>query len=222
MDPVQRPVQRRRERVRHLDELARVVRNGEVPVIVVAVAEMEAQLDIGGHAAADPQEPLENAGAGSLEPGGADALEDRELQPRVPLQRQLVVRHGGEDLVELAQHLRLVDRLDLRLVLRIDERAHRRQRRRQRDLEAHVRRDHPVALELREDRERRQRRVGKAEVAEHDVRRALAVAKPQLGQRAVRPVAGRAHLELGQGTEHGVLPQDPVGSWPRLAVGKSP
>ena len=55
--------------------------------------------------------------------------------------------------LELAQHPRLVDRLDLRLVLGVDERADRRQRRRQRDLEAHVRRDHAVALELGEDRD---------------------------------------------------------------------
>ncbi len=118
--------------------------------------------------------------------------------------------HRGEDLVELAQDPRLVDRLDLRLVLGIDERADRRERRRQRDLEAHVRRDHAVALELGEDRERRERRVGEAEVVEDDVLAALPLAKPQLGQRAVGVRAGRADLELRQGAEDRVLPEDPV------------
>lgn len=187
-------------------------------MVVVAVAEMEAELDIGGHAAADAQQPLEHAATGSVEPRRGDAFEDRELQPRVPLQRQLVVRHGREDLVELAQHLGLVDRLDRRPVLRIDERAHRRQRCRQRHLEAHVRRDHPVALELGEDGERRERSVGKAEVAEHDVLAALAVAQPQLGQCAIAVTSRRADLELRQGAEHRVLPEDPVRPWARLAI----
>ena len=63
MDPVQRPIQRGRERVRDLDELARVVGHDEVAVVVVAVAEVEAELDVRGHAAADAQQALEHAGA---------------------------------------------------------------------------------------------------------------------------------------------------------------
>jgi hypothetical protein len=102
VDPVQGPVESGRERVGDLDELARVRRHDEVPVVVVAVAEMEAELDVRRHAAADAQQALEHAGAGAFEPCGADALEDRELQPRVPLQRELVVRHRGKDPLELA------------------------------------------------------------------------------------------------------------------------
>ncbi len=81
-------------------------------------------------------------------------------------------------------------------------------------------RDHAVALELGEDGVGRDRRVGEAEVAEHDVLGALAVAQPQLGQRAVGVRAGRPDLELRQRAEHRVLPQDPVGPRARLAVGQ--
>jgi hypothetical protein len=104
-------------------------------------------------------------------------------------------------------------------MLGVDERADGRQRRGQRDLEAHVPRDHPVALELGEDDERRDRRVGKAEVVEHDVLGALPVAQPQLGQRAVGVRAGGADLELWEGAEYRVLPEDPVSPGPRLSVG---
>ena len=64
------------------------------------------------------------------------------------------------------------------------------------------------------------RRVGEAEVVEHDVLGALAVAQPQLGQRAVGVRAGRSDLELRQGAEHRVLPEDPVRPRAGLAVGQ--
>ena len=92
VDPVERPIQRRRERVRDLDELAAVRRDREVAVIVVAVAEVEPELDVRGHVPAEAQQPLEHAGANLAEPSGRDALEHRELQSRVPLERELIVR----------------------------------------------------------------------------------------------------------------------------------
>ncbi len=78
----------------------------------------------------------------------------------------------------------------------------------------------PSRLSLAKMRVRRDRRVGEAEVVEHDVRGALAVAQPQLGQRAVRVRAGRSDLELRQGAEHRVLPEDPVRPRAGLAVGQ--
>ena len=84
-----------------------------------------------------------------------------------------------------------------------------------------MRRDHAVALELGEDGVGRHGRVGEAEVVEHDVLGTLAVAQPQLGQRTVGVRAGRSDLELRQGAEHRVLPQDPVRPWTGLAVGQA-
>ena len=187
-------------------------------MIVVAVAQVKPELDVRGHVPAEAQQPLEHAGANLAEPSGRDALEHRELQSRVPLESQLIVRDGGQDLADLLEDPSFVDRLDRRLVLGVDERADRRGRRRQRDLEADVRRDDVVALELGERPVGRDRRVGEAEVVEGDVLDALAGPQPQRGQCPVRAVAGWADLELRKRAEHRVLPEDPVRARPGLAV----
>ena len=150
VDPVQRAVERGGERVGDADELAGVGGLGEVAVLVVAVTEVEAELDGRRHHPGEPQQALDDAGVHVLEPDGDRALQHRELVARVPLDRELVGRDRLEDPLDLRAHLCLVDRLELGLVLERHERAHRRERRRQRDEEAAGRRDHAVALEARE------------------------------------------------------------------------
>ena len=138
------------ERVGDADEPARVRGLGEVAVLVVAVAEVEAELDPHGHEPGQAREALDDAGLHILEPDGDRALEHRELVAGVPLDRELVGRDRREDALDLLVHLRLVDRLELRLVVERHERADGRERRRQRDEEAAGRRYDAVALEPRE------------------------------------------------------------------------
>ena len=221
VDPVERAVERGGERVGDADELAGVGGLGEVAVLVVAVTEMEAELDGGGDHAGEPQQPLDDAGAHVLEPDRDRALQHRELVPRVPLDRELVGGDGAEDALDLRAHLRLVDRLELGLVVERHERADRRERRRQRDEEAAGGRDRPVALEPRERAVGLHRRRRVAELLEGHPARVLAGAQPQLRERAVRRGARRADLELRQRAEQRVLPDDPVGAGAGLAVGQA-
>jgi hypothetical protein len=129
------PVEARGERVGDAHELAGVLRLDEVAVLLVAVAEVVAELDLARDLATQAQQPLEHAGAHVVEPHVHGALEHRELEPRVPLDRELVGWDRRQDLVDLRGHAALVERLEARLVLDRHERADRRQRRRQRDEE---------------------------------------------------------------------------------------
>ncbi len=112
VDPVERASEAGRQRVRDLDELACVARLDEVAVRLVAVAEMEPELDAGGDVAAQSQQPLEDAAAHVVEPCRRHAFEHRELEARVPLDRELIVRHAGEDPRDLGEHLGLVHGLE--------------------------------------------------------------------------------------------------------------
>ena len=120
--------------------------------------------------------------AAVAEPHGHDLVEHRELEVRVPLDRELVVGDGVEDPVQLVEHPLLVERLDAGLVLRRHERRDRRQRRGQRDLEPAVRRDLPVPLAAGEDAVGGDRRLGVAQVVEAQRVQRLAVADPQARQ----------------------------------------
>ena len=120
------------------------------PLLVVAVTEVVAELDLRGHEAPEPQQPLDDAGLHVVEPDLDRALQHRELVAGVPLDRELVGRDRREDALDLGLHLRLVDRLELGLVLERHERADRRERRGQRDEEAAARGDRALALEPRE------------------------------------------------------------------------
>ena len=219
VDPVERPAQAERQGVGDVDECLRVVRALAV-VALVPVAEVVAEPDVRRDAAPEPDEALDDARPGIVEPRRHDPVEHGELEVGVPLDRQLVVRDGLEDRRQLVEDAGLVERLDVRLVLGRDEGGDRRQRRRQRHLEPAVPRDLAVALAAGEDVERRQGRLGVAEVVEAQRVQRLTVADPQARQLPVRVGTGRAHLELRARAEHRVLPDDPVRPWPGLAVGE--
>src|SRR5262249_61680580 len=79
-----------------------------------------------------------------------NALQHAELDVGVALDGQLLVRNRVQDLPQLLQHSRLVERLEGSLVLGSDEGADRSERRRQRDLEAARPGYHAVTLEAGE------------------------------------------------------------------------
>jgi hypothetical protein len=147
VDPVERPLERRRQRVGDLDHPGRVGRRMPLRLLVVAEAEVEPQLDLGRNDPADADQPLEHARLDVGEPDGKLAVEHPELDVGVPLERQLVGRDRLQDLLQLEHHRRLVRLLNDRLVVEGDEGADRRKRRRKRDLEAAGGRNDAVALE---------------------------------------------------------------------------
>jgi hypothetical protein len=165
------------------------------------------------------QQALEDAALGVAEPHRENALQHPELEVRVPLHGELIVRQLLDDGAELPQHLLLVDGLQQGLVLGRHEGADRREGRRQADLEAARDGNHAVALEPGEDTVGRQRRVGVAERAEGHAVRPGAVGEADAGQGAPALRAGRHDLELPLGGEDGQLPDDPVRAGPRLPIG---
>ena len=86
-------------------------------LLVVPGAEVEPELDLGRDEPPDPQQPLEHARAHVGERRRHVALEHPELEVRVPLDRELVVRDLGRDPRELAPHRPLVGGLDRRLIV---------------------------------------------------------------------------------------------------------
>ena len=167
----------------------------------------------------EPQQPLEDPRADLGEPRGRLALEHRELESGIPLDRELVGRDRREQLRQLLEHPPLVDRLDHGLVIGVDEGADRRQRRRQANLEAEMVWKRAVTLEPCEQPIRRERGLGEAKIAEAHLRRSDAGAESELRQRPVRVVAWRSDDELRKRAEDRVLPKDPVGARAGFAVG---
>ena len=170
VDPGDRPFEAGRERVREVGHAAEVGRHRARARLVVAGAEVEAELDGRGHDAADAEEPLEDPAPDVRETRRHVAFEHAELEVRVPLQRQLVVGDLLEDPCEVGEHRPLVRGLDHGLVLERDEGAHGRERCRQRDLEPAAARHDAVALERGEDAKRGHGRLGVAELLELEVR----------------------------------------------------
>jgi hypothetical protein len=125
--PVQRPVEAGRERVRDLDHAAHVLVPAAGDLLVVAVAEVEAELDVGRNGAAAPDHALEDAALHVRKPDRKVAFQHAELEVRVPLQGELVVRDAVQDPVNLDRHRGFVRRLHDRLVVERDEGADRRQ-----------------------------------------------------------------------------------------------
>jgi hypothetical protein len=100
-------------------------------VALVAVAEVVAELHAGRDAPTEAYEALDDARARVGKPCPHHTVEHGELEVRVPLHCQLVVRDRTEDRLQFVHHPRLVERLDARLVLGGDECGDRRERRRQ-------------------------------------------------------------------------------------------
>ena len=200
MDPVEGTAEAERERVGHVDERLGVVRPVSV-VRLVTVTEVVPELHARWDAPTQAHQPLDDARSWVTEPHGHDFVEHRELEVRVPLDRELVVRDGVEDPGQFVEHPLLVERLDAGLVLRRDECGDRRQWRGQRDLEPAMRGDLPVPLAASEDAVRRDRGLGIAQVVEAQRVERLAVAHPQARQSPMGLVARRADLELGAGAQ---------------------
>ncbi|NYI98968.1 hypothetical protein HNR12_005245 [Streptomonospora nanhaiensis] len=169
--PVQRSAQARRDAVGHGRQAGGVGGLHEVPVSEVAVAEVVAQGNAGGHGLAQPDHALDDPGQQPVgvvlaEPRREHALLQGELHRAVPLHRQPVGRDGRGDLGQLGQQACLVGALQFRLV-HGGERGHHGDRRGQADLEPGMRGDHAFGLEAGEDRPGLQRGAGIAQVPEH-------------------------------------------------------
>ena len=169
MEPVDRPRAGRRDAVDHLGRDAQVCRVHEVLVTEVAVAEVEADLDIRGDDLGAVTQALDDALLWVVEVGRIEAFPDADVLADVPLHGELVVGYGGEDLADLGVQLAQVGRLDGRSGALLDEHRHRRDWRRQADLKTYRRRDQALCLERREPRVGVKRRVGEADPRQHEI-----------------------------------------------------
>ena len=86
-------------------------------VLDVAIAEVIAELDVLGHVAGDPEQPLQDAALDVAEPDREHPLEHAELEIGIPLDGELIMGQFLENDPQLAQHLFLVDGLEHLLVL---------------------------------------------------------------------------------------------------------
>ncbi|WP_242086436.1 hypothetical protein, partial [Microbacterium lacticum] len=150
MDPRDRAGGGIRQLVRETREVRGIARFDEVPLADVAVAEVHADFDVGRHTVdrvgRPRHQPLPHvARPPRRRPAGVGVrLDDGELDGAVPLDREVVVRHGREHTVELAIDQVAIHRLDRLPVLPREERADHRRRRRQRHLEARPGGDHAL------------------------------------------------------------------------------
>src|SRR5437870_10960770 len=106
MEPVDWSTRRGSDGIGDLHEVRGIARFFEMMVTIVAVAEMEAELDAGRNALGDAGEPLDDCGFHVREMHRPEALPDRHFDRDVPLQRQRSMRNRGADLIYFGQEAR--------------------------------------------------------------------------------------------------------------------
>ena len=182
--------------VGEFDHVAHVGRLDHVLVVGIAVAEVEQQIDVRRHPVAeieqDVAERLLHLFLAAPVAARLIALEAREHRGRdVELDRNLVVRQRGRDLVDLALDRLVVDRVDRRVQLVDEIKPDHRVRRHEVDLEFGFGGDLAGILEPLEDRVGRFRDIGIVQIVEMHVLRRAAGLQPV----ALPPGAGRMHPE---------------------------
>src|SRR5262249_29616820 len=88
--PGERQAEACRQRVGNLYQFASVGGLLVVPVPVVAIAEVIAELDVRRHVPREPEQALQDAAFDIAEPDREDAFQHPELEVRVPLDGELV------------------------------------------------------------------------------------------------------------------------------------
>ena len=131
----------------------------------IAITELHTNLDRPGNTINLASKALARACPHVIEPGirwcpVACAFEVRELERRIPLNRELIVRNRVNDLMQLSSERRLIDGLELGAILFANTTADHAQRGGQRHLEAGAGRHHPLMLESREHLPRLERGLG--------------------------------------------------------------
>ena len=183
---------------------------------------MDAAFGTGRHEIDQPGQPIVDPVQHIVaQMAGHNAFEQRELDRRLPLDRQPLRRDRGQDPVQLQRHCAAVGLLEQGARARHDIDARDRKRRRQADLEAHAGRDDALARQPFEDGEGLDRRVGVAELGQFD----LVGRRHALDQRVGR----HRHIdridldepELRAPADALVLPLDPAVALADLAVGQA-
>src|SRR6266704_2261087 len=215
-----------------------------VAAAVAAVAKVHAELHAARHAIAVSGEPLDHARLHIGEVRVTHAFPLAHLGRDVPLDRQIVVRDGGENLAQLREEVPSVDRLDDRVVLVDDVRIQKSRGGRQRNLEAQMLRDDTVLAQAAKNAVGIDRRLGIAERADADVlrtdtglqaharRRWRAVRNDRAALPGARAFGGmrdaaasgelfRVVFKRGIPFEHEAQARNPGGARPGLAVGNT-
>ena len=189
----------------------------------IAVAQVEAALGAGRHEIDQPGEAAGHAvdriGARMA---GHDAFEQRELDRRLPLDRQPVRRNRGHDPVQLLAHRPAVGLLEQGARRRHDIDARHRERRRQADLEAHAGRDGAFVCQPFEDLEGVDGRVGVAEVGQLDLVGRGHALDQRVGRHRDIDRIDLDRPELRALADARMLPLDPAVALADLAVGQAP
>ena len=127
-----------RQRIGEFDHLRRVLRLDEMFGAEIAVAKMQAELDVVGHRGAQPLHALDQLFARHVGGHGIAglAVPDHHLVAYVPLDTEIAMRNMPAERGDFGNHGALISGLDRRQHGRHDDRAHHRKRRRQADLKA--------------------------------------------------------------------------------------
>ena len=125
VEVVDRACAGRGDLVDHLRRDAQVGGVHEVLVPEVAVAEVEADLDVRRDELCAVTQPLDDARLRGLEEGRVEALPDADVLADVPLDGELVVGDRGQDLGDLAVQLTQMRGLDGRARAGLDQHDHR-------------------------------------------------------------------------------------------------
>ena len=127
------------ERIGEVHHRRRIFRLDEVVAREIAIAEMQAELDIVRHDSANPRHALQERRTRHLwirHRAGLLAIPDHHLVAEVPLDAEILVRDVAGERRNLGQHGALVGGFDRRQRVLDHDRAHDRERRGQADLEA--------------------------------------------------------------------------------------
>jgi hypothetical protein len=202
--------------------LGGVARLDEMLGIEVAVAKVDAKLDVRRDSAADAPHAFEDGSVGDVSSFNATAkvlsIPEHHLVAHIPLDCQIVMGDRFADRGNFRHHRPFIGTLDGGAVLRRAERADHRERGRQADLKPHVLRELAAVLGPYEIEIRRARLARISQFAKHNVLRIDAVGDPQLEKACARAgnLGGR---KKRTGTKQRILPADPQPPPADLAVG---
>src|ERR1700687_1630364 len=146
-DPLDGTLQFRRDHVGNVDQFGNVRGFLEVLMAGVAITEGISELDVSRNPVADANQAVENFPADVRERHRPNAFQHAEFDRCIPLDGELIMGDGSDDLVKFAEQSGLVRGFHLGHCRRRDEGGDGCQRRRETDLETDGRRDLSLALE---------------------------------------------------------------------------
>ncbi len=213
-----------RQRIGEIHHLCRILRLDKMLGAKIAVAQMQAELDVVGHRGAEAPDALEQLLARHVRRHRVArlAVPDHHLVADVPLDAKIAVRDMPAQCGNFGDHGFFIRGLDRRQHGGDDDRTHHRKRRRQTDLKTDALRQHALVARRDKVEIRGARLAGIAELAETHVRRRNPFAKREQRKAVGRADgAGGIRPQIGARAQQRILPADPQAASADLAVGNA-